>query len=185
MKKVIAFGASNSKESINQKLAIWTANQLENTEVIDLDLNDYEMPLYGVDFESEYGVPELARQFKSLINEADGIIISFAEHNGSYSVAFKNVLDWISRLEKPVWSNKPMFLMATSPGPRGALNVLNTAVNTFPYQGADVIGHFSLPSFNKHFSDNKGITEDSLRETLLENLQLFERRLYENSKVVI
>ena len=43
MKKIIAFGASSSTNSINKKLAIYAANQISNSKVIVLDLNDFEM----------------------------------------------------------------------------------------------------------------------------------------------
>ena len=113
-KKIIAFGASNSKKSINKTFANYAANQLENAEVILLDLNDFEMPIFSVDKEKADGIPEPAQVFKKHILEADGILISFAEHNGSYSSIFKNTLDWTSRIEGKIWEGKSMFLMATS-----------------------------------------------------------------------
>ena len=61
-KKIIAFAGSSSKDSINKKLATYTANQFENCSVEILDLNDYEMPLYSVDKE-ENGFPKEAQNF--------------------------------------------------------------------------------------------------------------------------
>ena len=63
MKKIIAFGASSSKNSINKQLANYVANQFQNANVDLLDLNDYEMPLYSVDKEKNQGIPELAKAF--------------------------------------------------------------------------------------------------------------------------
>lgn len=40
MKKVIAFGASNSRTSINNVLAVYVSAQLQGVEVAVLDLND-------------------------------------------------------------------------------------------------------------------------------------------------
>jgi chromate reductase len=96
MKKVLAFGASNSKQSINQQLATWAANQIEDIELKTIDLNDFEMPIYSIDRENTSGIPQQAHNFKRLIMETDGIIISFAEHNGSFSAAYKNITDWTS-----------------------------------------------------------------------------------------
>ena len=140
-----------------------------------LDLNDYEMPIFSTDREMNEGIPQLAKDFKEIINESDGILISFAEHNGSYSAAFKNIFDWMSRLEKPIWSNKPMFLMASSPGPRGGKNVLTTAVGSFPHQGAQVVAQFSLPSFNQNFEQGNGITDPQLLSEFKEQLEQFVR----------
>ena len=71
MKKIIAFGASSSKTSINKQLATYTANQFQNVSVEILDLNDYEMPIYSVDKEKENGIPQLAHDFYSKLGSAD------------------------------------------------------------------------------------------------------------------
>ena len=108
MNKIIAFGASSSKNSINKKLASFVANKIADQEAVILDLNDFEMPIYSEDRHTEEGVPRKALTFKKIINESKGLIISLAEHNGSYTAAFKNIYDWISVIEKTVWSNKPI-----------------------------------------------------------------------------
>jgi chromate reductase len=100
MKKIVAFGASSSVNSINKQFASFVANKISNSELIILDLNDFEMPIYSEDRERFEAIPSLAYDFKAILKNADGIIISFAEHNGSYTAAFKNIFDWISRIEK-------------------------------------------------------------------------------------
>ncbi|NVK75685.1 MAG: NAD(P)H-dependent oxidoreductase, partial [Oceanospirillaceae bacterium] len=101
--KVLAFGASSSKQSINKALAGYTANLVEGADVTLLDLNDFEMPLFSEDFEKEYGVPSQAQAFVDAIAQSDAVVASFAEHNGSYSSAYKNIFDWASRIEKAVY----------------------------------------------------------------------------------
>jgi NAD(P)H-dependent FMN reductase len=179
MNNIVAFGASSSIQSINKQLARWAADQLKDVQLNFLDLNDFEMPIFSVEREREIGIPEEAKRFKAAISEADGIIISFAEHNGSYTAAFKNIFDWMSRLEKPIWSNKPMFLLATSPGPRGAGGVLSTAKNSFPYQGGKVVASFSLPSFEQNFKETEGISSSSLKDSFQEQLSLFNLAILE------
>ena len=94
MKKIIAIGGSNSINSINKTLAVYTAKLSKNTVVKELDLNDYKLPLYGIDLENENGIPQDAHNLLNEIKEADGIVLSLAEHNGAYSTAFKNAFDW-------------------------------------------------------------------------------------------
>ncbi|MGS0726904.1 NADPH-dependent FMN reductase, partial [Shewanella sp. 0m-11] len=113
--KLLAFAASSSTKSINKQLATYAASLVQGAEVEILDINDYEMPLFSQDREEELGHPELAQQFFAKIGEADAIIISFAEHNGSYTAAYKNLFDWTSRIDMKVFQNKPMLLLATSP----------------------------------------------------------------------
>ena len=173
-KKIIAFGASSSKSSINKQLATYTANQFQNASVEILDLNDYEMPVFSVDKEKENGIHPLAQEFYSKLGSADLILISFAEHNGNYSSAFKNILDWTSRINAKTFQEKPMLLLATSPGARGGSSVLDIATKRFPFQGGIVKGSFSLPSFNDNFDAEKGITNEELKNQLLEIVNSIE-----------
>src|SRR5690606_2550480 len=122
--KVIAFAGSSSKQSINKKLAIYAASLIDGAEIEVLDLNDYELPLFSIDVEKELGKPEIARTFLEKMESADIIVLSLAEHNASFSVAFKNIYDWASRQNKVVFGNTPMLLLATSPGRGGGRNVI-------------------------------------------------------------
>ena len=97
--RVVAFAASSSSRSINKRLVTWACSLLEDAEVEILDLNDYELPLFSVDREDRLGRPEAAQAFLRKLNESDGIVISFAEHNGAYSAAYKNLYDWVSRIQ--------------------------------------------------------------------------------------
>jgi chromate reductase len=183
--KILAFGASNSKASINSKLAAHAAQQVDSSELMFLDLNDFEMPIYSIDREKETGIPALAHQFKEHVRNADGIIISFAEHNGSYSSAFKNILDWVSRIEPSIWLNKAMFLLATSPGPRGGQGVLDSAVMAFPYQGAQLAASFSMPSFHQNFNEESGIISEDLKLAFEKHLGAFVAAVEKNKLALV
>lgn len=153
--KIIAFGASPSKNSINKKLATYAASLFANAEVEILDLNNFQMPLFTVDLEAEIGQHELAKAFLAKIQSADFLVVSLAENNGNYSAAFKNIFDWCSRIDVKIFQEKPMLLMATSPGGRGGASVLEIAKTAFPRYGADIKATFSLPSFNANFDIEK------------------------------
>ncbi|MFD1613823.1 NADPH-dependent FMN reductase [Gelatiniphilus marinus] len=176
MKNIIAFAGSNSKTSINKQLATYAASLVVDVNTTILDLNDFELPLFGVDLENEIGIPEPAHEFLKLIKESDGIVLSLAEHNGAYSTAFKNIFDWVSRIDGKLWSNKPMLLMATSPGERGGASVLAIAQDRFPRHDANIVETFSLPSFNDNFSDGKLINEE-LNNDIKRKVELFKKSL--------
>ncbi len=176
MKKIIALGASNSKNSINKTLAIYVANKITNAKVNIVDLNDYELPLYGIDLEAKNGIPENAVKLNSLIESTDGLVISLAEHNGSYTAFFKNTLDWLSRIDIKVWKDKPILLLATSPGARGGKIVLQSAKTYFPYLGGNVIADFSLANFYENFLENE-ISNNELEKELNQKIQLFEQKM--------
>ena len=177
MKKIVAFGASSSINSINKTLARYTLSQVNNSIHVILDLNDFEMPIYSIDYENEKGIPEKAFEFKEIIKSADGIIISFAEHNSVYTAAFKNIFDWISRIEKIVWYNKPMLLLSTSDGSRGAKTVLEIAYKRISRGNPHSIPTFSLPNFDDNFEINKGITNSKLNKEFKKSLELFTLNL--------
>ena len=173
MKKIIAFAGSNSKKSINKELATFVASLVNNVEVEVLDLNDFQVPVYGVDDENEYGIPEKATEFLKKIHSSDGIILSLAEHNGNFSAVFKNIYDWSSRIEQKLWKNIPMLLMATSPGGRGGTSVLSIAKSGFPHMGGNIVADFSLPSFYDNFKEGTIVNEDLLA-SIKEEVNKFE-----------
>ncbi len=162
MKKVVVFAGSISKKSINKELAIYTSGFLVDKKINVLDLNDYPLPIYGIDEENDNGIPVNAINFYNEIKSADGIILSLAEHNGNFTVAFKNMFDWMSRIEQKLWNSIPMLLMATSPGGRGGASVLAIAKNGFPHMGGIIASEFSLPKFYDNFKENKIIDADLL-----------------------
>lgn len=173
MKKIIAFAGSNSKNSINKQLVAYASSLLDGIEVNILDLNDFELPIFGVDLEKEQGIPKNAKTFLDHLKKSDGIIVSLAEHNGAYTAVFKNLFDWMSREESKTFFGKPMLLMATSTGSRGGASVLEIAKSRFPRHDADIIDVFSLPFFNNNFSDGKIVDED-LNLELKTKIQTFQ-----------
>jgi NAD(P)H-dependent FMN reductase len=176
MKNIITIGASTSKKSINKVLAEYTGELVTDVNLIKVDLNDYEMPLFSVDFESEYGNPKVAVELNEIFNEVDGFIVSFAEHNGAYSSGFKNAFDWLSRINGKVWRDKPMILLATSPGARGGKTVLDIALGRFPFMGGQIIGNMAVPSFFDNFKDGKMVNKE-LKLNLYKLVEDFKRAI--------
>ena len=167
MKKIIAIGGSNSSNSINRKLASFTASLIPESEVTIFDLSHVDLPIYSMQLETSNGIPEPIINFAAQIDEADLIVLSLAENNGNLNAGFKNLLDWTSRIKgRKTFAEKPMLLMATSPGERGGSSVLEIGKNLFPYQGAVIKNNFSLPSFHQNFDDKKGITNHELLNDL-------------------
>ncbi|KEI72735.1 NADPH-dependent FMN reductase [Endozoicomonas elysicola] len=154
--KIVAFGASTSSTSINKALASYAAHLIEGADVIVLDLNSYKVPLFSEDKEKEIGQADDAKTFLADIAQADALVISFAEHNGSYSAAYKNLFDWATRIERNVFANKPAVYLSTSPGPGGAQSVLAAARGSAQFFGADVQSSISVPNFYENFDLEAG-----------------------------
>lgn len=176
-KRILAFGASTSRNSINKQFAAYAAERLQSLDRTIIDLNDFPMPIFSVDVEAEQGAPESAYRLKGLIQDHEGLVISFAEHNGAYTAAFKNIFDWLSRLDGKPWMGKPALLLSTSPGARGGATVLEIAAKRFPFSGGEVVASFSLPQFRRNFDPEKGIQDPALASAFEQALKLFENRL--------
>ena len=127
--RVLAFAATTSRNSINRNLVEFAAAQLQtdlgpDVQIQFLDLDDYEMPIYSIDREHENGIPAEAHAFFDKIGAADALPVSFAEHNGSTTAAWKNIYDWMSRIGVKPWQGKPMVILAATPGPHAGASVL-------------------------------------------------------------
>lgn len=173
--KIIAFGGSPSINSINKKLATYAANLFENAEVEVLDLNTYQMPIFSVDIEKYIGKHPLAQAFLDKVASADILVVSLAENNSNYSVAFKNVFDWCSRITVKVFQDKPTLLMAASDGKKGGSFVLEIAKNALPYYGAAIKATYSFPSFYENFDMvHNRISNPELDDQLKEIIKGFQ-----------
>lgn len=163
--KILAFAASNSAQSINKQLVTHASEVLKSeidagAEIEILDLNDYEMPIYSIDRETADDVPAAAQEFFSKIGAADALLISYAEHNGFYTAAYKNIFDWASRIEMKVFQGKPMVIMSASMGPGGGVNVLKTANDSAKFFGANILGSLAVGPFSEKFDTETGALQD-------------------------
>lgn len=176
MKNIVTIGGSTSKNSINKIFAEYAGDLLQNVHLTKLDLNDFDMPLFSVDLQAEKGFSEGIKKLNTIIENADGFVISLAEHNGAYSAAFKNAFDWLSRINSKVWRDKPMLLLSTSPGVRGGASVLEIARNRFPFNGGNIVASMSFPSFNDNFIAGDIVNKD-LKSQLLDVVEEFEKEI--------
>ncbi len=177
--KILAFAGSSSSTSINRELVKFVLKDFQEEEINLIDLNDYTMPVFSVDLEKK-GFPDEAHHFLKVIEECDVIICSLAEHNRSYSAAFKNVFDWASRINVKVFQNKPMLLMSTSPGGYGGGNVMNTAKTFFPQFAADIKDTFSLPKFYENFDLESGVINPDMLSELKAKIENFKNEIKNN-----
>lgn len=159
MKKILAFAGSISSTSINKQLVQFSTTKIEDAKIDIIDLRDFNLPIYSID-EEKKAMPKDALRFSELFKAYDGIILSLAEHNGSYAVGFKNIFDWSSRIDTNVFQDKPMLLMSTTPGGRGGKSVLEAAEQRFTRMGAASLYIFSFPNFYDNFKEDKIINND-------------------------
>jgi len=173
--KILALAASNSRKSINKELVAYAATLLHKHEVEIIDINSYEMPIYSIDLEEAHGIPVAASEFLEKIERSDALLISYAEHNGNYTVAYKNLFDWASRKNREVYQGKSIVMLSTSPGPGGAKSVLGLAKESAHFFDGHVVASLSIPDFYENFDQEKrALKNPELVAELEAALQTFE-----------
>jgi len=147
MKKILAFSGSNSSKSINHLLVTYAVSLIETHEVNLIDLRDYDVPIFSIDLETNEGIPKKIKDLEKLISKYDALIIALPEHNGSMTSFFKNILDWLTRVNHQFLKNKKLLLLSTSPGKHGAKFGLEHTASILPRFGGELIGTYNLGSF--------------------------------------
>lgn len=71
--KILAFAGSSSSKSINRALVTYALNFVDTAEIVWIDLNNFEMPIYSVDRQLKDGIPCLAHDLRSMIQNSDAI----------------------------------------------------------------------------------------------------------------
>jgi chromate reductase len=170
--KILVFGASYRKDSYNQVLAKLAGEKLKATgmEVDFVPFQEFSMPVYDGDLESEKGLPMGAQKLLQKIQWADALVISTPEYNGSISGAFKNAVDWVSRARPIPFPGKHVLLFAASQGRYSGMRGL--MASRYPLE---VLGCYVFPDMigygdaTKLFND-KGAFNDSKNNDLMEKI---------------
>jgi len=165
--KTIAFVGSNSSKSINKQL---TLSLLKNQEVEFIDIQNWNVPMYSEDAQIKDGFPELINHLANQISTASNIIISVNEHNSDVSAFMKNILDWLSRHTKKIFTDKIVLVLSTSNGQRGGLSANEFTVGFCTRNGAVNVESVTFPSFSQYFDSEKQEISDNDKKTEFENL---------------
>jgi NAD(P)H-dependent FMN reductase len=184
--KILAFAGSLRTDSYNKQLLKIAADAAQEAgcEVKIIDFKNYPMPIYDADIEEEEGLPGYAKEFKMLMVEADGFLISAPEYNSSLSAVLKNSIDWASRPEDndpyPLWpfKGKTAALLSASPGRLGGLRGLfhlrdvlqNIYINVLPEMYALNKADSAFNPDGSLISENKQKAAESVGKNLAQYL---------------
>ena len=179
--KIIAFAASNSQRSINKQLLNFAIEQLANAEVEVIELSSFTTPIYSPAIEAQLGIPKSIQSLHRKFAEASAFLIASPEHNGLMPAFFKNIIDWLSRIDTQVFNSRPVALISTSPGARGGAGNLRILSDVMVWWGAQIMGTYSLPSFNQRFDQvNNTITDPNEIQKLQDLIHKLEAELHLN-----
>jgi NAD(P)H-dependent FMN reductase len=115
--KIFMFAAAMRAESTNKKLINIAASLLKEAQhEVDLaSFSEFMLPLYDGDMETAQGIPQAAKDFAARMHAAQAVIIASPEYNHSTPGTFKNLIDWVSRIQPLAWKNQYILLLSASP----------------------------------------------------------------------
>lgn len=166
MRQPIALVMSGSTRtgSIHRRLAVSVVDGLgrRGVDARLVDLRDHPMPLFDADLLEESGPPPTAHELRSLIGDAEAVIIASPEYNGAMTPLIKNTVDWVSRVDMFTMFGKLIGLLAASPGKGGGAKVLAMTETWLASIGARPFARsFSLAGAHEAF-DGEHLTGDAL-----------------------
>jgi len=176
--KILVFPGSNRSGSINARLAAVITKELAlmEAEVTRISLEDYPMPLFHEDLQTEKGIPENVMKLARLFASHHGVVIVTPEYNSSLPPLLKNTLDWLSRVSSD--SGKPLApyagnyfaLAASSGGGLGGIRVLPHLRDILISIGAQVITEqVALGNAHNAYDDMDNLKEGRALD-LMQNL---------------
>ncbi len=124
----IAGSARSGAWSVKLRDAARRSAEAAGAQCSVLDLRALALPLYDGDIESGSGVPAGAATLRDAIRDHDALVMVTPEYNGFPTPLVINAFDWLSRLPDGLkaTADKPVALLASSPGALGGLRALNT-----------------------------------------------------------
>jgi chromate reductase len=178
--KILGFVGSLRKGSYNKALmraAVELAPEDAKIEVFDLA----GIPPFNQDLESQ--PPQIVKDFKAKIREADAILIASPEYNYSVPGVLKNAIDWASRpYGDNAFEDKPIAIMSASIGSLGGaraqyhLRQSFITLNMHPLNRPEVM----MPFAEDNIDADGNVTNEQTRQLirkLLEALVQWTRKL--------
>jgi chromate reductase len=130
-----------------------------------------DVPAFDEELEAEPASPAVA-SLREAVRDADAVLFSTPEYNGSVPGALKNALDWASRpVATNVFRSKPVAVVGASTGMFGAVWAqaeLRKVLSTMGARVAEIeiaVGHAS-----DKFGEDGTLLDDEVREQLRDGL---------------
>lgn len=106
--------------------------------VTDLDLADFEMPVFNQDLEAEH-TPEAAKRLAEMFRSHDIVLIISPEYNGGVTPLIANTVSWVSRQKPSPWRHAIFGIGGVSNGKYGTIFSLSHLRDSLSKVGALVV----------------------------------------------
>ena len=123
MKNITVISGSARPRRNSHQVAIAIKDQLNSYDDINsslVDVLELSLPLLADVFANMKNPPDKITDFSNTILHSDGIIIVSPEHNGTYSGALKNTMDYLHK----EYQSKKFGIVGVSTGALGGVNAM-------------------------------------------------------------
>ena len=163
--KILGFGGTLRKGSFTQSLLQEAALLCPPSAELEVFERLGEFPLFSSELENK--VPEVIKEFKNKIKNADAVLIVTPEYNFSIPGYLKNALDWASR---PYGDNsfdeKPGLIISASPGMLGGVKAQYAMRQTCVFLNIHLLNkpEIIIPSIHEKMKDGKLADEHTIQK---------------------
>jgi NAD(P)H-dependent FMN reductase len=174
--RVLVFGASLRKESLNDRLASLAATVIaaQGAEVERTRLAELDCPSYDRDDEVGTGVAPGALRLRDRLLATDAFLIASPEYNASMPGVLKNIIDWASRIRPQPFNGRQGLLMSASPSMSGGNRGLWALRVPLEHLGARVYPDmFSLAQAHQAFGGDGRIADTELMTRFERTIECF------------
>jgi NAD(P)H-dependent FMN reductase len=94
---IVVISASTRQERKSHQVALEVLNRISKRDTINstlIDIKELNLPNLDYVYKNHPSPTEQMKNFSEILSKSDGIIIVSPEHNGSYTGALKNTLDF-------------------------------------------------------------------------------------------
>ena len=184
--QLVGLSGSLRKGSYNTML-LKAASQLLPLNVSMEIISIEDIPLYNADLDlpSAKRRPEPVEQFRKMLTDADGILISSPEYNYSIPGGLKNAIDWASRGEDSPLLRKPVAVIGATTGLWGTTRMQVAFHNVFlfldmkPVYKPEVL----VAQAEKKFDKNGNLIDEMAKKLLKQKLEALKEMIQLHSQV--
>ncbi len=178
---VAAFVGSLREDSLNRKLYN-AAVRLAPPDMVIREVKGWgDWPIFNADAMENEGFPAPVKEAADAVDSADALLIVSPEYNYSVPGGLKNAIDWLSRIQPPVFATKAVAIMGASGGPVGTarmqyhLRQMLVFLDAHPVNKPEVMLGRANDAFSADGELTNEVTETLVRE-LLVNLEAHAAR---------
>ena len=164
-KTAITLCGSLRTGSINEVLRRHLSQKLREAgiAVTDLDLADFDMPVFNEDLEAD-ATPESAKRLAELFRDHDIVLIVSPEYNGGVTPLIVNTISWLSRQKPNPFKHAVFGIAGVSNGKYATIFALSHLRDTLSKLGALVVPTLlGIGPFEDAFDADGTPTETSIQ----------------------